>query len=60
PSKTYTSVIFSSSDMAEGETYTVCVNGSSVGTVTLSSVSTTSGSSATTRGGMGGGGGPMP
>ncbi|NLD19600.1 MAG: carbohydrate-binding domain-containing protein [Clostridiales bacterium] len=58
PNKSYTCVLFSCDKMKQNETYTICVNGTSAGTVTLSSIVTSSGISSSTGGGMPGGGAP--
>lgn len=50
PSKTFQSVVFSSSELQSGQTYTLKLNGTTYTILTLSSTVTTSGS-----GGMGGG-----
>ncbi len=44
PKKSYQNVVYSSGDLKEGETYTLKINGNSVGTVTASSIVNSNGS----------------
>lgn len=53
-SKVAGSIVFSSSDLKDGETYTICVDGSEEGSITLSGTITSNGSASMGGQGMGG------